>query len=196
LSSTNNSYSDWVLLNHPDLVEGRRHTLDLSRYLEAVGDLMELQLTASHDPATASAAYSVIEGTTVDLGGLDSAIPTSPLLPPVYFHGRSQQQAVGAGAPASFVRGVARLTADNPPEVRWTMIIRYSGEDRWKLEGVQVGGRQSRRGFFGVSETGAERRGGLGWTWSLSQSQARTECRQYVYTLFLFISLCVCPFFF
>lgn len=44
-----------------------------------------------------------------------------------------------------------QLTADDPPEVRWTLVIRYAGEDRWRLEGVQVGGRGSKRGFFGVS---------------------------------------------
>lgn len=44
-----------------------------------------------------------------------------------------------------------QLTADDPPEVRWTLVIRYAGEDRWRLEGVQIGGRGSKRGFFGVS---------------------------------------------
>jgi hypothetical protein len=46
---------------------------------------------------------------------------------------------------------VVRLTADDPPQVRWTLVIRYGGEDRWRLEGVQVGGRGAKRGFFGVS---------------------------------------------
>lgn len=56
-------------------------------------------------------------------------------------------------APLSSVRGMVQLTADDPPEVRWTLVIRYAGEDRWRLEGVQVGGRGSKRGFFGVSFT-------------------------------------------
>jgi len=145
-----------VYLNEPALrrrVAARE--LDLSRYLEAVGDLMEMTLEASHDPDAASAAYAnmtdMTDGTRPVFASLDTPLPTSDMLPPVYFYGRSQQQNNLVQTPASFVRGVVRLTADDPPEVRWTMVIRYSGDDRWKVEGVQVGGRQSRRGFFGVS---------------------------------------------
>jgi len=84
-----------------------------------------------------------------------SEIPTSKLLPAIRFHGSSQQhdgiQPLQGNGPSSFVRGVVQLTADNPPQVRWTLVIRYGGEDRWRLECVQVGGRGSKRGFFGVS---------------------------------------------
>lgn len=56
----------------------------------------------------------------------------------------------------TFARGVVQLTADNPPEVRWTIVIHYGGEDRWRLECVQMGGRGSRKGLFGVCSRSRE----------------------------------------
>ena len=89
------------------------------------------------------------------MAAVETTLPTSSLLPPIHFHGSSAQQnglvTYPSNSPASFVRGVVQLTADNPPQVRWTLVIRYGGEDRWRLECVQVGGRGSKRGFFGVS---------------------------------------------
>lgn len=82
-------------------------------------------------------------------------LPTSNLLPALHFHGSSRANSGAttypSSSPSSFVRGVVQLTADSPPQVRWTLVIRYAGEDRWRLEAVQVGGRGSKRGFFGVS---------------------------------------------
>jgi hypothetical protein len=92
-----------------------------------------------------------------DLPTIETGLPTSNLLPPIRFHGSSQQHdgpnvlQGSAHGESTFVRGVVQLTADNPPQVRWTLVIRYGGEDRWRLECVQVGGRGSNRGFFGVS---------------------------------------------
>jgi len=143
------SYSDWIALNEPRLIILRRTTdpLDLSRYAEAIGDIMLLKLTIDRPSDTNVEVLPEIK----------SDIPTSNLLPAIKFHGSSEQHngihahALGNGNPASFVRGVVQLTADNPPQVRWTLVIRYGGEDRWRLECVQVGGRGSKRGFFGVS---------------------------------------------
>ena len=92
-----------------------------------------------------------------DLPIIETGIPTSDLLPAIRFHGSSQQHDGihalhgSTNGQFTFIRGVVQLTADNPPQVRWTLVIRYGGEDRWRLECVQVGGRGSRRGFFGVS---------------------------------------------
>lgn len=137
--------------------------LDLSTYAEAIGDLMDLRVVVDPGPDAADAAYAELLARTsatrppVKLPRLTTPLPTSDLLPPIHFHGTSAQQGASitlpSEGPLSFVRGVVRLTADDPPEIRWTIVIRYSGEDRWRLEGVQVGGRCSRRGFFGVSET-------------------------------------------
>ncbi len=50
----------------------------------------------------------------------------------------------------SQIRGIITLTPDDPPEIRWTWVVRYSGFDRWRLEGVQIGGCRSPRGIVGI----------------------------------------------
>lgn len=156
------SYTDWVALNHPGIVPElrRRPVLDLVNYTEAVGDLMKIRFkTCANTPQT-------LIGTLPDF---TSTVPTSPLLPTLFFHGvpRTRQEiqqdlgltdadidleemiAEAQATPASFIRGCVRLTTDDPPQVRWTFVVRYGGADRWQLEGVQVGGIGSRRGIFG-----------------------------------------------
>ncbi|CAD6574942.1 MAG: hypothetical protein TREMPRED_001257 [Tremellales sp. Tagirdzhanova-0007] len=150
-------YADWISLNEPRLVQLRRsmNQLDLSRYSEAIGDLMRLDLVIDKDASSATKAYAQRQHHAADdLHAVSTHLPTSDLLPPIHFHGSSVQHngatTYPSQSPASFVRGVVRLTADDPPQVRWTLVIRYGGEDRWRLEGVQVGGRGAKRGFFGV----------------------------------------------
>lgn len=152
------SYADWISLNEPRLVQIRRsmNQLDLSRYSEAIGDLMRLDLVIDKDSSSANKAYSQRQQRAAEaLEPVSTHLPTSDLLPPIRFHGSSVQQngstTYPTQSPASFVRGVVQLTADDPPQVRWTLVIRYGGEDRWRLECVQVGGRGSKRGFFGAS---------------------------------------------
>ncbi|WVR08856.1 hypothetical protein IAU60_005915 [Kwoniella sp. DSM 27419] len=136
-------YADWISLNDPRIVILRRSThLDLSVYHEAVGDLMRLDLEVTSEPGKDN------------LPLVTTHLPSSDLLPAIHFHGSSVQQQGGVTFPSvtpmSAIRGVVRLTADDPPQVRWTLVIRYGGEDRWRLECVQVGGRGSKRGFFGI----------------------------------------------
>lgn len=144
------SYSDWISLNEPRLLvlHRRINQLDLARYAEAVGDIMRLDLKIDR-PSDRRANEDM------DLPEIETGLPTSSLLPPIKFRGSSHPRSAltpFANTNPSFVRGVVQLTADDPPQVRWTMVIRYGGEDRWRLECVQVGGRGSRRGFFGVSQ--------------------------------------------
>lgn len=137
----------------------RFHTnqLDLSRYTEATGDLMLLNLQIDEDAEACSFSHVSASGRerATPLPSLETHLPVSDLLPPIYFHGTSRHQdgytVHGATQQSSHCRGVVRLTADDPPQIRWTFVIRYGGEDRWKLECVQPGGRGSRRGMFGVS---------------------------------------------
>ncbi|WVF65320.1 hypothetical protein IAT40_000046 [Kwoniella sp. CBS 6097] len=148
-------YADWVSLNEPRLVLLRRQgALDLSTYHEAVGDLMKLDLQIVADPSTAGRTLCPTHNVLSDpLPAVTTHLPTSDLLPPIHFAGSSVQHQgpnFPTGTPMSAIRGVVRLTADNPPQVRWTLVIRYGGEDRWRLECVQVGGRGSKRGFFGI----------------------------------------------
>ena len=45
------------------------------------------------------------------------------------------------------VAGTVRYTPEG--EIRWTTISVFSGEERWKSEGIQVGGPGSARGVLG-----------------------------------------------
>lgn len=98
---------------------------------------------------------------------LVTALPANDTLPAVYFVGN------GCGLPRDsrgerlvgehFVCGVVQLTADNPPQISWTWVV----ENTTKLPGyedfvlvinaVQLGGRRSQAGLFGVSKRIAER---------------------------------------
>ena len=137
------SYADWMSLNEPRLILLRRsiNELDLSVYNEAIGDLMRLELVLDRPTDEPS-----------DLPPLETPLPTSNVLPRLTFHGAGIPSGTTSfqSPSSSFVRGVVQLTADDPPQVRWTLVIRYGGEDRWRLECVQPGGRGSSRGFFGT----------------------------------------------
>ena len=133
--------------------------LDLAHYTEAVGDLLHMQLEivdpVEHAKKLSSRRVGAAGHSAEDLLPLvGSSLPTGDRLPPIHFKGVSAQASGNlthpSGSPHSSVRGVVQLTADDPPQVRWTVVIRYTGADRWKIEGVQVGGRGSKRGFFGV----------------------------------------------
>jgi hypothetical protein len=144
LNPTNHSYRDWMALNNPHALalRGSHIDLDLSTYREAVGDLMRLRLVLDGPDDKPS-----------NLPEITTDMPTSDLFPALRFHGSSVSSSdFGAdfGMNRSFVRGVVQLTTDDPPQVRWTLIIRYGGDDRWRLECVQPGGRKSQRGFFGI----------------------------------------------
>ena len=45
------------------------------------------------------------------------------------------------------MKGTAQLTPEG--EVRWTTYSIFSGEERWKSEGIQLGGPRSARGVVG-----------------------------------------------
>ncbi|ODN76879.1 hypothetical protein L202_05466 [Cryptococcus amylolentus CBS 6039] len=139
-------YTDWISLNEPQLIlqRGRVAQLDLTRYHEAVGDLMRLRLVLD-DPTDPNSP-------THHLPHIVSNLPVSNALPPIRFVGASlsSNDVEHPSPPLGFVRGTVQLTTDNPPQVRWTLVIRYGGADRWTLEAVQMGGRGSKRGFFGI----------------------------------------------
>ena len=98
------------------------------------------------------------------LASLETAFPTSSRLPPIYFRSKfgmypnphpSEPVHPDVRAPVhanaeSHLRGVVRLTPDDPPIIRWTFIINHTGVDRWRFECVQPCGRGSRLGLLGV----------------------------------------------
>lgn len=77
-----------------------------------------------------------------------SPLPSSDLLPTLHFHGVNHYAA--HQRITSEIRGSVSLTTDNPPQVRWTWVVGMAGEDRWRLTGIQIGGRGSKRGIVGI----------------------------------------------
>lgn len=74
----------------------------------------------------------------------------NPSLPIVHFSGSSRSlDALWDPNANSRIKGRVRLTSEG--EVRWTTVsIFYGGEERWRSEGVQVGGIRSKRGVVGT----------------------------------------------
>ena len=92
----------------------------MSSELLQCGDLMHLDLT----PTCARPSTS------------------SSTLPRIHFSGTSTSPV------PSTVKGSARLSPDG--QVRVTYVIAYGGTDRWRLEGIQIGGIGGRRGVLGI----------------------------------------------
>lgn len=137
-------YADLYAFNTWNEQHGPRPTLDDEP--EACGDLMKLDLrlddTHAADPR------------------LQTALPVSMALPPLFFTGLSRAH-VGMHRPAIGLRGCVYLVP-GAREVRWRFIISYAGEDQWQLEGVQPGGVRS-GGVFGLwSQCNHEEHGPVG----------------------------------
>ncbi|KAH8681249.1 F-box domain-containing protein [Xylariales sp. PMI_506] len=74
-------------------------------------------------------------------------------LPVVHFKGYSRSlddmwdENANSGLRGIEIKGTVRLTSEG--EVRWTTFSLYNGEERWRSEGVQVGGVKSAKGVLG-----------------------------------------------
>lgn len=85
-----------------------------------------------------------MEATRIEQPGEDDG----KALPVVHFKGTSTSAMPPVDPNAnSRIRGTVRLTPQG--EVRWTSFSVFHGEERWRSEGVQIGGVQSARGVVG-----------------------------------------------
>ncbi|ATY60361.1 F-box domain-containing [Cordyceps militaris] len=95
-------------------------------------------------------------------------------LPVVHFTGDSRLLDDGLDANASSeLKGTVRLTVEG--EVRWTSSSLYNGQERWKSEGIQIGGVRSARGVMGFwFDSDYDAHGPVGPTaiWKASDSEA------------------------
>jgi hypothetical protein len=109
-----------------------RATTDLEDFTEAIGDINTLRLRlVPFDPST-----------TLTRG------PIGKRYPPLAFEGLADLGRSGLPGHLHRIRGNVWLTYDD--DVRWRYVISYGGEDRWHLEGVQLGGIRSRAGVVGI----------------------------------------------
>ncbi|KAJ9109925.1 hypothetical protein QFC19_001906 [Naganishia cerealis] len=124
-------YQDWVRYNFQPM------TVNIEHYSEAVGNFMSMHLHPGRDPKAPPGQEDII-----------SPLPCSDLLPTLHFHGVNHYATHHQAT--SQVRGSVCLTTDNPPQIRWTWVVSIHGDDRWRLTGIQVGGRGSKRGIIGI----------------------------------------------
>ncbi|KAH6979517.1 hypothetical protein EDB82DRAFT_449350 [Fusarium venenatum] len=121
-------YSDFFAFNFGgrDLIapDAPRHTLDVGEATRLI--MMRINVTSIEEPGPED--------------GQD--------LPVVHFRGvsRSLDDSFDNNA-NSDIRGTARLTKEG--EVRWTTFSVFHGIERWRSEGIQIGGVRSARGVVG-----------------------------------------------
>lgn len=88
------------------------------------------------------------EGDEDDTDGMDWSNFTGERLPVVRFRGTSRSLHASWDPNAnSRIRGTVRQTPEG--EIRWTTFSIFHGEERWRSEGIQVGGLRSARGVLG-----------------------------------------------
>ncbi|KAH7179428.1 uncharacterized protein B0J16DRAFT_170764 [Fusarium flagelliforme] len=121
-------YSDFFAFNFGDrdliAPDAPRHTLDVGEATRLI--MMRIHVTSIEEPGPED--------------GKD--------LPVVHFQGvsRSLDDSFDNNA-NSDIRGTARLTKEG--EVRWTTFSVFHGIERWRSEGIQIGGVRSARGIVG-----------------------------------------------
>ncbi|KAK0643642.1 hypothetical protein B0T16DRAFT_186983 [Cercophora newfieldiana] len=85
-----------------------------------------------------------------------------------------------------YLRGTAQYTPEG--EVRWTTYSIFSGEERWKSEGIQIGGARSARGVVGTwFDKDYDPHGPCGPTafWKISDRDAKADDKQFLLHDFL-----------
>ncbi|CED83817.1 F-box domain [Phaffia rhodozyma] len=138
-------YPVFMQLNYPRTVRRNLPPL-LSDEQEHTGDLMNLTLTLN--PPASSQPKSKLPSSVSSPGtSPSSSSPFSTKFHPLHYTGSSFMSSPDH---ATEVRAEFFLSPDSPPQLRARFTISYDREDRWSLEGVQVGGLGGRRGIFGV----------------------------------------------
>ncbi|KAK3072109.1 hypothetical protein LTR53_007417 [Teratosphaeriaceae sp. CCFEE 6253] len=103
---------------------------------------IKLQVTKIEPPGSGD------EGEEEDDDGMDWSRFRGERLPVVHFRGNSRSLHASWDPNAnSKIRGTVRQTPEG--EIRWTTFSIFHGEERWRSEGIQVGGLRSARGVLG-----------------------------------------------
>ncbi|GAB7362715.1 hypothetical protein MBLNU230_g3021t1 [Neophaeotheca triangularis] len=109
--------------------------------------LIRIQLRVTKIVAPDSAEYLDHDDDSLE-PSMDWTNFTQPRLPTVHFEGSSRSLHASWDPNAnSRIRGTVRQTPEN--EFRWTTFSIFHGEERWRSEGIQVGGLKSARGVLG-----------------------------------------------
>lgn len=137
----------WYLIAQPFLQMGEVHA-------EALGTF-DVKVCTPDDMNSQYKAHMGEDITTYAESMLEAPHPVSDALPPLYFCGRNHAHMPSMGIldPMTpvFVRGVVRLTTDNPPVAYWSWVVDWgTPDDMFVARVVQMPGRGG-SAFFGVS---------------------------------------------
>ncbi|KAK0259756.1 hypothetical protein LTS09_005598 [Friedmanniomyces endolithicus] len=133
-------------------IDTEEGTIDLKELVCTVADVLlsvairlikiKLQVTKIEPPGSGD------EGEEDDDDGMDWSHFQGERLPVVHFRGNSRSLHASWDPNAnSKIRGTVRQTPEG--EIRWTTFSIFHGEERWRSEGIQVGGIRSGRGVLG-----------------------------------------------
>ncbi|KAK5121735.1 hypothetical protein LTR85_004610 [Meristemomyces frigidus] len=116
---------------------------------EGIIDLKEaLQVTKIEPPGSGDEDEYAEDGDESGGDGMDWSGFVGERLPVVHFRGNSRSLHASWDPNAnSRIRGTVRQTPEG--EIRWTTFSIFHGEERWRSEGIQVGGLRSARGVLG-----------------------------------------------
>ncbi|KAK4494619.1 hypothetical protein PRZ48_013975 [Zasmidium cellare] len=135
-------YNDLYAFNFSERIpdEQLREPIDTEEAIRLIR--IKLQVTRIDPPGSGD------EGEEEDGDGMDWRNFTGERLPVVRFRGTSRSLHASWDPNAnSRIRGTVRQTPEG--EIRWTTFSIFHGEERWRSEGIQVGGLKSARGVLG-----------------------------------------------
>ncbi|KAK4544385.1 hypothetical protein LTR36_004276 [Oleoguttula mirabilis] len=109
---------------------------------------IKLQVTKIEPPGSGDEDEYAEDGDESGSDGMDWSGFQGERLPVVHFRGNSRSLHASWDPNAnSRIRGTVRQTPEG--EIRWTTFSIFHGEERWRSEGIQVGGLRSARGVLG-----------------------------------------------
>ncbi|EMC91520.1 hypothetical protein BAUCODRAFT_27821 [Baudoinia panamericana UAMH 10762] len=113
---------------------------------EGIIDLAETLQVTKIEPPGSGDEYDDDD----DDDGMDWSNFVGERLPVVHFRGTSKSLHASWDPNAnSKIRGVGTVRQTPEGEIRWTTFSIFHGEERWRSEGIQVGGLKSARGVLG-----------------------------------------------
>ncbi|TKA65617.1 hypothetical protein B0A55_07288 [Friedmanniomyces simplex] len=137
-------YNDLYAFNFSTRVETdeQREPIDTEEGIIDLEESIKLQVTKIEPPGSGD------EGEEDEDDGMDWSNFRGERLPVVHFRGNSRSLHASWDPNAnSKIRGTVRQTPEG--EIRWTTFSIFHGEERWRSEGIQVGGLRSGRGVLG-----------------------------------------------
>ncbi|RMY57023.1 hypothetical protein D0865_03337 [Hortaea werneckii] len=143
-------YNDLYAFNFSTRIpaEELRDPIDTEEGIIDLAESIKLQVTKIEPAGSVSEDDDEDWVSATGTDGQQPSFPVSERLPVVHFRGRSRSLHASWDPNAnSAIRGTVQQTPAG--DIRWTTFSIFHGEERWRSEGIQVGGLRSARGILG-----------------------------------------------